>query len=475
MPTQRDIERNEAFVRRLHAMNLYPTPQDAAARQDVLAELLNEVKTWARKVLISKFIGEQEATEIAESARVYSFGSYRLGVSGPNADVDAVCVVPQHITREDFFTSLVERLKARPDVKEFSAVPDAYAPVIKMEMRGIEMDVLFARLAHTVIPANLDLFNDSVLNGLDDKSVRALNGVRVADSILMLVPNPENFKTTLRAIKCWASRRGIYGNGLGFFAGVTLAILVARVCQLYPNALPVTLVGKFFLFFSKYWAWPKPIELRKTQHGGILHDQVWNPALNFRDRKDLMPIITPCYPAMNSTYNVSASTKLLITREIQRGADLFARIEKGEEHLFDELFEQLNFFASYTNFLRIDCMAETVPEFTTWRGFVEARLRHLILHLQDIPGVEYVHPHAKGFKVEGAKMPHCAAFFLGVQLKNQPGQPKPDITNAVLLFVQKVNEWDRKTPNMQVTPSVVSRSALLSFVIIFFSFFAMVS
>lgn len=48
--------------------------------------------------------------------------------------------------------------------------------------------------------------------------------------------------------------RGIYSNMLGFLGGVSWAMLVARTCQLYPNAVAATLVHKFFLVFSKWWA-----------------------------------------------------------------------------------------------------------------------------------------------------------------------------------------------------------------------------
>jgi len=50
----------------------------------------------------------------------------------------------------------------------------------------------------------------------------------------------------------WMSGKGIYSNALGFLGGVSWAMLVARVCQLYPNAAPSTLVFKFFLVFSKW-------------------------------------------------------------------------------------------------------------------------------------------------------------------------------------------------------------------------------
>lgn len=50
------------------------------------------------------------------------------------------------------------------------------------------------------------------------------------------------------------SERCIYSNSLGFLGGVSWAMLVARVCQLYPNAAPAVLVQKFFLVFSKWYA-----------------------------------------------------------------------------------------------------------------------------------------------------------------------------------------------------------------------------
>lgn len=77
-------------------------------------------------------------------------------------------------------------------------------PVIKMNFDGIEIDMLFARLLQKEIPDSMDLRDDNLLKNLDQKCVRSLNGCRVTDEILRLVPNVDTFRLTLRAIKLWA-------------------------------------------------------------------------------------------------------------------------------------------------------------------------------------------------------------------------------------------------------------------------------
>lgn len=48
------------------------------------------------------------------------------------------------------------------------------------------------------------------------------------------------------------SEKGIYSKVLGFLGGVSWAILVARICQLYPNAAPAILLHKFFMIIHKW-------------------------------------------------------------------------------------------------------------------------------------------------------------------------------------------------------------------------------
>ncbi|KAG2457772.1 KAD7 kinase, partial [Polypterus senegalus] len=77
------------------------------------------------------------------------------------------------------------------------------------EISETKIDILFARLALQTVPEDLDLLDDGLLKNLDIRCIRSLNGCRVTDEILHLVPNIDNFRLTLRAIKLWAKRLAI--------------------------------------------------------------------------------------------------------------------------------------------------------------------------------------------------------------------------------------------------------------------------
>lgn len=298
--------------------NNFEDDRDTRHREEILAKLNQLIKDWIRQVGI---LEKKDETTINHSGgKIFTFGSYRLGVHSHSTDIDALVVAPRHVDREKhFFGTLVDILSTHPLVKHLNSVPEAFVPRIGMEFDGIEIDLVFARVASSEVGDDLEnLLNDNILKNCDPKCVRSLNGSRVADILLRLVPNQETFRITLRCIKLWAKSRGIYSNVLGYFGGVAWMILVARICMSWPHQLPNKLLHYFFFYYSKWeWNYASPIflvEVPSELKYGITADQIYQ-----ENRKNLMPILTPAYPSMNSTHNVSESTKMAILTELEKG------------------------------------------------------------------------------------------------------------------------------------------------------------
>ncbi|XP_045507790.1 poly(A) polymerase type 3 isoform X1 [Colias croceus] len=403
-PKPIDIEKTNELKDSLIPYGVFESEQEMHHRMEVLGALHRLVRQWIRDESMRKNMPPSVADTVG--GNIYTFGSYRLGVHHRGADIDALCVAPRHIDRSDYFQSFYELLKQQPEVKDLRAVEDAFVPVIKMNFDGIEIDLLFARLALKEIPDSFDLRDDMLLKNLDQKCVRSLNGCRVTDEILRLVPNINNFRLTLRAIKLWAKRHGIYSNTLGYLGGVSWAMLVARTCQLYPNALPATLVHKFFLVFSQ-WKWPQPVLLKQPDSVN-LGFPVWDPRVNMSDRFHLMPIITPAYPQQNSTFNVSASTRTVIMEEFRLGLAITDEIMLGKCG-WERLFEAPNFFARYKHFIVLLASSAAADDQLQWCGLIESKIRHLITTLERNQHITIAHVN-----------PEC---YNSVPLSTNNGQP----------------------------------------------------
>ena len=446
---------------------------------------------------------EQQQQPQPQQARVslVNFGSYRLGVHAPSADIDVVALCPPHCTRHDFFTSLVRLLKKDDRIEDLHPIAEAYTPVIKFSLLGIPVDLVFVRLAgeakllkHQRSIANQTkiksaggnpfyqayIIDDSDLVGLDEAGVRSLNGARVAQVLLDSVPDLSNFRTTLRAVKQWATVHGLYSNVLGFLGGVNYAILVACICRRHANASPPTLLKAFFQTFTN-WNWRVPVSIGGAGPStkappGVVPMPVWDGKNNPRDAAHLMPILTPAYPSMNSAYNVGIPQQRRLVRELHKAAGIVAGIEK-DRNTWKDLFVGDNFFHEHSHFLRVCVIAENGKSFLPWFRLVEARLRLLIAGLEAPHKGIQAEPFAKFFDLKydakgsclgfGKSAPnrrHEACFFVAIRFAGS--LQDTDLRSCVHEFIDKINSWGGRRPDeMFVTTEAVMQSDLPDFVL----------
>lgn len=451
----------------LHEYGLYESELASVKRERILGNLYRICKEWVESVMEKR--GYARSVIKNAGVKICTSGSYRLGVHGPGSDIDTLCVAPMPVTLDDFFDSLHKMLEANREVTELTKVPGAHVPVMTMEFSGIQIDLLFVSLPILTIPPNLDLLSTDNLKGLDDRSVRAMNGCRVSDAMLKLVPNIPSFRLTLRCIKLWADRRGIYGNAVGFPGGVAWALLTARVCQLFPTASASTLLSRFYRCFVT-WPWPGPVHITPATDLNLGH-RVWNPRQFRADGAHLMPIITPVYPCMNTTFNVTKSTLSIIQSELERGLRITNRIDEPgafrDVSIWSELFQPVDFFSLYDFYLQVQVSGADEIETRSWMGWVQSRLRHLVALLERVPGLKGGHPNIKAYDHKEPGLENMAfSFFIGLMRDTPTGgsKQKLDISQAVIDFkTLYVFNFETKTESMQISFNVVSSSAFPAF------------
>ncbi|GAA5991095.1 hypothetical protein JCM5350_006661 [Sporobolomyces pararoseus] len=497
-PTPRDIEITNTLIQELKDRGIYEGAEEGRNREMVLGRLNTLVKQFVYQSSLNHGLSEAKAREAG--GKIFTFGSYRLGVHGPGSDIDTLLVVPKHVEREEFHTLFEEMLKNTEGVIEVTSVPEAFVPIIKCTISGIDIDLLFARLALPSIPDDLELKDDNLLRNLDERCVRSLGGSRVTDEMLRLVPEVAVFREALRTIKLWAQRRAIYGNVMGFCGGVAWAMLVARICQLYPNGCVGSIISRFFIIMHQ-WQWPAPVLLKPIEEGP-LQVRVWNPKLYPSDRSHRMPIITPAYPSMCSTHNITLSTQSIMTAEFKRAAEIVDKVFVGSAKWAD-LFAPHDFFSKYRYYLQITASSASAETQLKWSGTVESRIRQLVMKLEYVDTLVLAHPFVKSFdrvnyclddaeqhavcigevpaQMEGRTEKDLignegkggvywtTTFYIGLQIERKPanasGPRKLDISYPTNEFTKLVKMWDKyDADTMGVIVRYIKSSALPAYV-----------
>ncbi|KAH8728218.1 Poly(A) polymerase central domain-containing protein [Phaeosphaeriaceae sp. PMI808] len=398
-PTAADNKLNDDLIETLTSENVFETPEGNKRREEVLAHVQKVVEEFVRRA--GKLKGVKQSVLDAAGGKIFFFGSYALGVHGPTSDIDTLVTVPKHVFIEDFFRefpSVFRELSNAEDITELVPVEDAFVPIIKMEYRGVSLDVLFASLPTLAsVPKEMETVDKSVLRHLDETTIRSVNGTRVVKELLASVPQRRHFRYALRAVKLWANRRGIYGAVFGYPGGIAWAIMVARICQLYPMACGATILAKFFNLMHK-WNWPRPVML-KDHELPEYSLRVWNPAVYSGDARHLMPVITPAFPAMCSTHTITTSTKQIMMEEFVRADGIVRDVFAGHKS-WNTLFDRHSFFTKdHKYYLSVIAASRTKEADLTFHGLVQSKVRILVQGIDDgQTGIDVARPFTEGIE-----------------------------------------------------------------------------
>jgi poly(A) polymerase len=78
------------YLQCLHDLGLYESREEAVLREEVLGRLDKLAKVWVQRV--SALYGMSDIGDTEANAKIFTFGSYRLGVHGPGAVPHLACI-----------------------------------------------------------------------------------------------------------------------------------------------------------------------------------------------------------------------------------------------------------------------------------------------------------------------------------------------------------------------------------------------
>ncbi|KAG7395621.1 hypothetical protein PHYBOEH_003421 [Phytophthora boehmeriae] len=429
-PGEYDLRSTNGIMKCVNAIAPLPTTEQLTAKHLAINELQCIMDIWLRRTLDDLEGRTGDETKSTTTATLLLGGSWHLKVGMAESDLDVVAFMPRKVTAEIFFSSLCEHLEQEASVSKLVARRKAAVPVLSFQLNSVRVDLLFAQFAQKhAVPKHLPFLpgdDMKVMRGMDATSVRSLSVARVASLILELVPNASVFRSCLRVVRLWAQRRGLYSNKAGYLGGISWALLVCFVCQMFPRATVASLVHRFFSVLSS-WHWPTPILVAQPSTGIDNSCVQWDPQHNIHDRAHLMPIITPGFPAVNTAVNVNLSTLRVLREEFARGKSIMDDLRRrGLSHpsSWNQLFAPTEVLVRYDHHLAIELRAPNEEALAEWSSFVASRTRKLVETLQHTPSVTSLHPLPEIIRPqeqeEHGSGPVSGYYFIGYTVSSPP-------------------------------------------------------
>lgn len=417
---------------------LMESEEDKKNKENALIKINDILRSWMDRVneSLNIKVNDTNPNTSTNYARLLCYGSYKLGVSSPHGDIDALVLSPSYVDRDKhFFGILFELLtqysKNNENIKDLTSInyEHSITPLITMEFYGVNVDLIFAKVDNISVLDGFvnqsglserpSLYDDTLLKAMDDKMKRSYNGFRNAEMILdSIIPETmrneteraskmiDNYRMLLRCIKVLAKANGISENKVGYLGGIAYAILCAKIFQLFPNYNFCHLIERFLYVYGYVWNWDKwwirIVEERDSPQTTKYVNTEDEPK-GFQQNTDFlypkkfkprcMNIITPAWPQMNSAYNVTFSTRDVILKVFQQKHEIIltklAVDQISNEHYYlneawKTFFKKFEFFKEHNQYIEFILVGTTQEQFLKWRGFIEAKIRLFIEKMESL-------------------------------------------------------------------------------------------
>ncbi|KAL4506870.1 hypothetical protein ABPG72_001291 [Tetrahymena utriculariae] len=419
-PQEQDYQES-SYIKQMIDKYFYH-PEKEKLKEQIIMKIQEIVNQWMVNININeRKIPEQVAH--MQLARVLPFGSYFLGVSSVDGDVDLVCIAPNFVDRFKHFNGqLYDMISNMEGVEYHNNVIDAKVPIMQFEIQGVPIDISFAQLDVETLPDDIDKqIPDTHLTMMDERDKLSINGYRCNQAIIRYVTehsedkqqSKQRFQESLKVIKIWARNNGIYENRLGYLGGISWALLLAKICQMFPNLEVNGIIEQFFLQYSS-WKWP-------TME--VLLGPFSQPEERQKNQKFEMSIYTPAYPEYNSTERVKKINLEIIDYKIKEANRIIQEEIKTGLASWDKLIQEEDFLNKYAKFIEIDLIRierdETMREFKTQQDKLSVKLLTLFEFFSQKKPLELeIRPWPFFYKKKDLKYPQCSAFLIGIKAKS---------------------------------------------------------
>eukprot|EP00796_Vickermania_ingenoplastis_P002347 gene2347-1476_t len=384
--------------------------QPIRLESEVDVQMILKMVRDAVSTRVKECLGEHSAAADGSVPWVetYVFGSCGLGAATLKSDIDLLVLCSFFISLDHLFYGVPELLLRAggegAKKSKVSIVSSARVPLVKWRFEDrVDVDIVFARSSFPLPPTAEDLVTRQFLMSVSTETRVNVSGLRTCMELRRRIPVPlDSFGCVLRMVKCWASRRCVYGSMVTYPNGVILAIMLVKVCmQQCANASstpsPTQLLAAFFQTYAEaLQGYPLPpiyvtrtLEPPDQSRIAGLH-----PCWNFRSAaaaEELLAVINPAFPYMNSAHSVGRAGLRYFLEEVQRAAALFK--QPFSTSAISQLLHPYAYPKDYEHFIAVHVLCEgpsvesIEAAFQHWKGFLQSKIRIFVYALECVVDV----------------------------------------------------------------------------------------